>query len=390
MEYLLVFIPLIITAIVVVSGFYFGRIDKGFPVPVLFIPSFLILLVITAMSQIMRHDNFTDAEYRSYYYTKIRHTDRWDEYIHRTCTREVPDGTDSEGRTKYKTETYDCSYVETHPERWIIYDNMGNDYYCDEEDFNKVKNLWKVPSVFVDMHRDYYSIDGDAQDYYWDNNRGTIVTFTEEHTYENRLLGSGSAYNFMDIGKDEAKKLGLYEYPEIKGKYLFKEQNPILGYKIGPGNLKRYLAFNALEGKTRQMHLFVLVFPDSCGVRIAQEQQAYWKGGNKNEFIICIGLNKKTGIIAWAYTFSWQYDTTLDVKCRQWLTGNGKHIFDPGKLMTWIENNKGLWKRREFKEFEYIDSYLTKSQMTTIIWTVCILSIISGIILIMLIWTPKN
>ena len=87
----------------------------------------------------MRHSNFSDTEYLSYYITKIRHTDEWDEWIHRTCTREVPDGTDSKGNTKYRTETYDCSYREYHPERWLKDDNKGDDMYINREEFQELR-----------------------------------------------------------------------------------------------------------------------------------------------------------------------------------------------------------------------------------------------------------
>ena len=55
-----------------------------------------------------------DTEYLGYYITKASYYEPWNEYIHRTCTREVYDGRDSDGNPKYRTEHYDCSYVEYH------------------------------------------------------------------------------------------------------------------------------------------------------------------------------------------------------------------------------------------------------------------------------------
>lgn len=358
MEFLLILIPLILFGIAwlirrdqdtlriggVVVGICFG--------------------VITVWSFIARRGNFDDIEYLSYYITKIRHTDEWNEYIHRTCTREVPDGVDENGNTKYREEEYDCSYVDEHPERWILVQNDGSEIYTDEYEFEKIKRDWDSPEVFVDMHRPYYTKDGDAQDYYWDKTK-TVYPMTYTHHYTNKTLGSESVLGFEEISDSDAKKEGLYQYPEVEG----YSQKSVLGYPVDYPITR----LNALYGKYKQIHIFVLVFHGKPET-IAEDQKAYWKGGNKNELVICIGDK-------WAQVFSWQDDPSFDVRCRQYIMGMKK--LDMEKLAGWIENNLGQWHRKSFSEFDYVPSYVTPGQMSGMLWTIIIISLIGCVILIL-------
>lgn len=382
MEYILVVIPIVLT---IIFSFIVRRLNlvkklnnEGLLLPSLIIPTASTLLLILIMSQIMRYENFKDTEYLSYYYTKIRHTDRWNEYIHRTCTRRVPAGRDSKGNTIYRTQTYDCSYVENHPERWLKYDNSGEEEYISEEEFMRIKSLWKTPMVFVDMHRHYYTIDGDAQEYYWNNNWRDCLTYTVEHNYENRILGSESVLKYQKITPEEAKELGLFEYPSVDRNY---DQNPIIGYSATKDEIKRFQFLNSYYGKNKQIRVFVLVYPSQSGVQITEDQKAYWQGGNKNELIICIGIDggKK---IKWANCFSWQSNPELDIRCRNFLLEQKQ--LNLMSLSNWIIKHINLWERRQFSEFKYIQSFLTGDQVIGITWTVIGLNILLIVIFIVI------
>ena len=126
------------------------------------------LLITTCTSSLIKLGNDWDTEYLGGYMTKVSHYDDWDEWIERTCTREVPCGTDEDGNTIYETETYDCSYRDYHPEEWTYTDNHGREeYFYTKEDFLKaLRELGYPKMVFVDMDRDYYTKDGDKQDYF--------------------------------------------------------------------------------------------------------------------------------------------------------------------------------------------------------------------------------
>ena len=332
------------------------------------------------MSFSMKSCNSTDTEYLSYYYTKLRHTDKWNEYIHRTCTRRVKTGETKDGEPIYEEEEYDCSYVEEHPERWIAYDNDNSEIYLNEDEWKKIRDKWNVRSVFVDMHRDYYTLDGDAQDYYWDKRKETIETYTQTHRYHNYIANSQSQFKLRDISSSEAKELGLYDYPKIEN----DEQNPIIGYSkfITTKDIKELQYINAIYGKSRQFRTYVLIYPDKSP-SIVEDQRCYWQGGNKNEFIICVGVDSRTNELKWVNGFTWMDDETMLLKCRDEMSQ--EKYFSIMGYSQWLQKNMKLWKRKEFKDFQYIeeDAELTSGQLLGILITVIILNLILFIILMM-------
>lgn len=386
MEYYLILIPILLTVILiaicrVVKGKEFFdqkyKEDGAATAMFLSIPTLFTLMLIAFLSFSMKSCNSTDTEYLSYYYTKLRHTDKWNEYIHQTCTRRVKTGETQDGEPIYKEEEYDCSYVDEHPERWIAYDNDNSEIYLNEDEWMRIKNKWKVPSIFVDMHRDYYTLDGDAQDYVWDKKKETIETYSQTHQYHNYIANSQSQFKFRDISRDEAKELGLYDYPKIEN----NEQNPIIGYIkfIKNSDIKELQYLNAIYGKSKQFRTFVLIYADKSP-SIVEDQRCYWQGGNKNEFIICIGIDSKTNELKWVNGFTWMDDETMLLRCRDEMSQKKQFLIKD--YSQWIQKNIKLWKRKEFKDFEYIeeDASLTDGQMMEIMVTVIIVNILILII----------
>ena len=206
----------------------------------------------------MIHSNENDTEYLGGYITKITHYDEWDEWIEKTCTRQVPDGRDENGHTKYRTETYDCSYRDFHPERWKYTNNYGHEeYFWSEKEFlDAMRELGNPPMVFRDMHRDYYHIDGDAQDYFYDGKVEHIRALTDAHSYKNKLINSKSIFKYEEISPEEARKLGLFDYPEIKS----YDQEVVLGIDVSYTTGKKFKYINAVYGSPKQFRVYILAF----------------------------------------------------------------------------------------------------------------------------------
>lgn len=350
MEYLVLIIPIIAAIILAVK---FREQTMWWEYGLLLIPS--IIIVFTLKFSFEAYETST-KEYLSFYYVKARHTDEWNEWIHKTCTRRVPNGRDSKGNTTYRTETYDCSYCQTHPERWILIDNTGNEIYTNKTTFDRVRTKWKAPMIFVDMNRHYYTKDGDAQDYYWDKQEMTAETYTVAKSYSNKIRASRSVFNFKEISKNEAKELGLYDYPEI----INDHQNPLIGYKNPRSiDINRLRYINAFYGKTKQFRTFVIVFYDKPA-SIAEMQRSYWFGGNKNEFVTCVGINSQTNEVDWVNVFNWLETPKMNIECEYYFSG--KKYFDPCEYADWIHNNINQWQRREFKDFDYLEVELSDTQ----------------------------
>lgn len=319
----------------------------------------------------------SDTEYLGGYMTKITHYDEWDEWIHRTCTRQVPCGRDSKGNTIYRTEHYDCSYREYHPEKWMYTDNYNREhYFYNKAEFDRAMAELGYPrSVFRDMHRNYYRIDGDAQDYFYDNSIPHLRPLVWEHSYKNKIQASHSIFKFEDISDSEADSLGLYRYPNVTN----YDQDVVLGFKCGKEVHKRYKYINSMYGARKQFRMYVLVFRNQP-LEISEKQKSYWQGGNKNEFVICLGYNTKTGRIDWCNPFSWCDKPDLEIATKRYFRENPK--MNLANYPMWLESHLNLWKRKEFKDFEYIENELTKGQAIALFIIVFILNIVMSLFFI--------
>ena len=91
-------------------------------------------------------------------------------------------------------------------------------------------------------------------------------------------------------------------------------------------------------------------------IEVSEQQKIYWEGGNKNELVICVGLDSLNNI-KWNNTFSWCDAPELEIKIKSHLNENEK--LNIPELCNFIENNLNSWKRKEFKDFDYINSMLT-------------------------------
>lgn len=306
----------------------------------------------------MIHSHESDIEYFGGYMVKLTHYDEWDEWITQICTRTVVDGHDDKGNPITHEEEYDCSYRSYHPQYWTYTDNNGREeYFYDEEEFKRaLKELGYPKQVFRDMHRDYYRIDGDAQDYFYDGTISHLRALTKSHRYKNKILASQSIFNFEKISKEEAEKEGLFEYPKIED----NDQQVILGLRLGKALEKKYKYINSMYGKEKQFRIYVLIFKDKP-FAVSELQKSYWQGGNKNEFVLCLGYNTKKKTIDWYNPFSWSDNPKLEVATKRYFREHN-HVRDLWLYPHWLKMHLGLWKRKNFADFEYIDNTLTNGQ----------------------------
>ena len=277
------------------------------------------------IASLMRHGNCQDTEYLGGYMTKITHYDDWDEWIHRTCTREVP--------------------------------------------------LGEPQMVFRDMHRSYYTKDGDAQDYFWDGTIPHLRSLAWSHTYTNKVIGSSSVMKFKKITPHEAKKMGLYDYPQIEK----QDQRPIIGLMVDDNTMKQVKYVNSFYGRRKQFRVFILVWTDKT-IGISEEQRSYWQGGNKNEFVVCLGYDRFKDSIKWANAFSWSDDPKLEIATKRYFREHPK--MDLKSYAIWLENHIGMWHRKEFKDFDYLSIPLREGQQTGLFVLTLIICVVLSVTLI--------
>lgn len=100
-------------------------------------------------------------------------------------------------------------------------------------------------------------------------------------------------------------------------------------------------------------------------------QEAYWKGGNKNEVVLCIGLSSRTKDLQWAKAFSWTPNRTLLVELRENIMNVKK--FSGNSIYEVLKRDLEGFQRKHFKEFNYVTvDPPTWATITTFIITIII------------------
>jgi len=293
----------------------------------------------------------SDTEYWSGYVTKTEYFEDWNERVScshpKYCTRTV-----SNGNGGTKSESYQCGYqhlydVDYHPEYWSITDNNGIKKTINKKTYNRlVKSFGN--ERFVDLSRSYHTDDGDKYLSKWGGNDKTLECVVTKHSYENRVQASDDIFNFQEVDTFDINHYGLYDYPEVKG----YQQTNLLGKHSDWENMNRKLEIlNARLGRKKQLKVFVLLF-DNKLKEAAFKQEAYWKGGNKNEFVICVGLNEG-GNVTWCYPFSWTEQMITKVNVRTFV--EEQKTFNLGATIDYtyktLDEN---FVRKPFADFSYL------------------------------------
>ena len=363
MEVIIYIIPFITALFLLIV---FNRKMVWWEYLVLILPSLLFTLI---TQLIMVSVNSSDTEYLGGYVNRITYYEPWDEMVRVRHTR-----TDSDG----EEEVYYTWEREYHSERYTYVDNESNwEHYLSKKEYEIIKKRMGDKAVFRDMHRDYHRIDGDAYDIYWDKTIEHLYDITTPHSYTNKIKASQShtIFKYSDISEEDAKELGLYEYPDIN----LMNQNPIIGRYASDRDKQRIKYINATYGKAHQFRVYML-FYEGKDIEISEQQKAYWQNGNKNEFVVCLGTQRDS--VVWCNPFSWCDEPKLEALTRDYFIQNPKVDIDAyGKwLQTQIPTK---WKRKEFSDFEYIHIGLSKGQYIALIIIMILLNIGISVFLVM-------
>ncbi len=364
-----------------------------------------ILAIIGLMKGCITSSKTNDVETCMEHVLEVKHETYWNEYIKKTCTKDVQTGVNSKGEAIYTTEEYDCSYVEEYypytkvickTREYIIDEGYTPNGGSEPTKFIYFSKKFNDSPQFISTHKD------DIYDFYdnaktsdidkkfignsfivkWRGELDRVEDVSWNHVYENRISVSNSIYTYQKLDTSELRINKLFDYPELHDRYI---KSSILGYSNDSFDLDLYSRQrNALIASDKQVKIYYLVFKGGSRRRgLLQEQ--YWEGGNKNEVVICIGIDDYDNI-KWSHVFSWskKSDFKLHIanyilECKKLNISSFKNIIDYS-----IDNIKMDFVRREFKEFDYLTIELTISEKLWVGFIVFIFSI--GII----IWIKNN
>ena len=368
MDFQFIFLTLLIpvlTAIVLWFWFKHETVWWEFLVP--FAAS---IIVITAFKLAAEWATTRDTEYWGGTLQKTEYYENWNEYIHRTCTGSC--GEDC-------TYTYDCSYVDYHPAYWKITDSNGETIRISKKQYKKLVKKFGN-NKFVDLHRSYYTNDGDKYVTTWDKSEEKLEPVVTVRSYENRVQVSSSVFNYPKVDEKDFERYELYEYPKI---YTFYKQKAILGkgdktQKIAERKIQ---ILNSKLGAKKQVKVFVLIY-NNKPVRAAELQESYWKGGNKNEFIVAIGIDDKMNV-RWCKPFSWTEVAEIKIITRNFVEKQDKlNLSELSDLLYKEIDRKFI--RKEFADFSYLSVEPTTGQtiaafaITLIVNILCSLFVIKN------------
>jgi len=372
-DWFFIFIPILVSVIILI--FWLHKV-VWWEVLLLILPSALIILL---MNTIMVAYNTSDTEYIGSYIEKVNYYEPWNEKVSCRhpiyCTRTYPCGTAKSPRTC--TSTYVCGHVHAydvdyHPEYWTKEDNYGDEYEISQTEFSILKNRFNTREYFVELNRDYHTIDGDGYSTDWAGEPFRSSTITKEGSYTNKIRASHSVFKFEDINEKEKNKWKLYDYPNV---YEYN-QKVILGKYVDKLTERKLQYINGFYGPKKQFKLFVLFFKNQS-MEVVNKQRSYWEGGNKNEFIVCIGVDN-SGKFEWVDAFSWMSKPSLEVEVEEFINHN--EDVNLKKLANWLPKQVEYhWHRRDFKDFEYLQLELTDTQLWWVMITLMIYNILMSI-----------
>ena len=352
MEILIFLIPIVTVGIL---AFKFREKTAWWEYVVVLVPSILLFF---ALKYSFVYISSLDKEYLSDLVSKITYYEDWDETVMVTHTRTV-----SCGKGKTRTETYVVPERRYHPKRYVYETVTGETNDVSEDEYKLICYKLNMPAVFKDMHRSYRSKDGDAYVTSWNRTRENSYPVTWTHLYQNKVKASSySIFKYGNMSEEKIKENKLFDYPEIKN----NDQNPILGFNATDTDIDAVRYLNGYRGPKNQIHVFILCF-NNPSLEVAEMQKAYWQGGNKNEFVVCLGVKNNT--VIWCNPFSWSDEPMLEVKTRDYFIKHPDINFKDYAewLDTQIDKN---WHRKEFNDFNYLSIELS------IGWYIAILIII--------------
>ena len=240
-----------------------------------------------------------------------------------TCTGS---GSNRTCTTNYCTRTYPC--IEDVSRKCYVDTRKADRFSVSYGKYQELMKRWGGKETFTDMYRERqhgrdlikkgkrgYTGDGNRYTTFWDEKWQTSEPIVTIHLYENRVAASHSVLNYTPLSEQEIKSYGVFEYPKGSIPTVLSRS------KRFPWGDKYFSYLNGRYGPDRLMRLWVLIF-ENQDRDAALAQQRHWKNGNKNEFVMCIGIDK-AGKVLWGEVFSWTERDELPVLARNYIENIG-------------------------------------------------------------------
>lgn len=307
--------------------------------------------------------SITHKEVRNYYITKVSHQERYSQKV--VYFVQVYAGQDSKGRSRYRTERrVKTSY---HGPYYIAHSSSGREYTITHDEYNKWKNRWGEKYIKTVVGTSAFltpAISGKYYESFYNGKMEDVFPKPEIHSYKNVLRNSNSIFGF--------KYGNGIKHPVDNG----NTNGVISDINLNDTDIALFANFNAIKGNLKQIHIITIITKNKANNAVKTINN--WGGLNKNELAVFIGIDDNKNII-WTDAHSWMDNT----KCQNMIRDEIMLIkkFDAKLICNIYDKNLQYWKRKEFKDFNYIEIPLPNSCKTILIFSI-ILFLIYLIIII--------
>lgn len=318
------------------------------------LPFFVSIVSAGMVYTIVLFASGADIEYWTNYIISVNYYEDWNEEV-----MSVETYTDADGNLQTRT-VYEIVY---HSAYYTSVDNQREERRIKKSEYKKIKSKWNNES-FVDLRRDYYSNDGDMYTSAYPRNPELMVVHTSKHLYQNRISASqDSIHKFQDVDPEE---WNLFDYPDESGMYV---PSILSEYPISNQDMHSLNVLNAVWGAGKKIRVWFLIWEGDETLDTGYAQENYWEGGNKNELVVCIGVDQDKNV-NWTHVFSWTEREDMKVQLRNLIAESDK--IQIGDYVSWINDNIHMWEKRDFGEFNYLKIHIP-------FWGYLVVYFVSGI-----------
>lgn len=237
--------------------------------------------------------------------------------------------------------------------------------------FEYFSNLWGEKNI---IRTDKY------EEVKWDNEMKHSLIYTKTESFDNYFWNTIDLYKLKEVSSYTAVRKKLFSRGRLdyvnSDTIIEPRQSLVYGIEVSDDISRSISYISSLDNKFRPI-LLVWV-GDSISSIKSKGQRSYWKGGNDNEVIFCVGITDTiTKRILWSDSFSWANNKDLEKFIL-------KNALIPGKSLNMQEYvkdldigyNTNLWKPRDFSSYKLIKIPLESFA----IMVLCLVIIIGNII----------
>lgn len=248
------------------------------------------------------HSQTSDTETWSGRLTSARKFSAWLEYYEEAIYK-TERYKDSNGKSQTRRVFSHWSPRRRHHSEYFeCYSNIGTSHTISRYQFEQWVKEWRnietVPGNRTTSEHASRFLSGDRNDYVTDCPPQITEPVHKTMPVTNRIIAAKSVFSFIELTPEEEKR--VFKYPISQDSFT---SNRLQGTAMNTVSLREWDCMNARLGTISKVNVILVGF-DSDDHYLAELQRSYWKGGKKNDLVLCYGKG-------WSKVFGWSDSDVL-------------------------------------------------------------------------------